>query len=640
MPKFWFIFFLFLLFSSCNEFVLKKSVEIKSLNCNLFFDEINEKIEGNVRYSIENPQDSSINEIFFFCNQNVYVKSIKYKNNNVSFDNAFLYGYNVYRIRIQPLAPLEKQNVELNFTIVGPVEKERFILKKNMVFLDVKEVWLPIPFLSSQKFDYNVRIATFPNKFAIIGGKKVSEIESNEIRYQTYDSEIDNAIESGTLIILEKSMFKKENIFFYTSNRLLSSLVLDYAIEINNFLNKNLKSFSYSQLHIVDNIFQYEDLNLSIEGETFANVILISNFIESGEKEEFYYDYLNNKKLAFYRLLSHEISHSHLSGKLNIVSIDKNFNESIIEYLAILSLKNKSELDYESAILNSRFELFNLILNPQRNDFLLEFVYNYLFLDAIFSNDVSAYFDLIKLLIKKYRFTEIGRNEIFLTIKELPIELKIRLNVNPIDYISNKKLYNSFLKSEVITLTNKGPRNKINLTKVLNLKIIDDYPFEVFANLIINYKTHSITNQIVLNNRETDFQLKDMPVSIILSSPFDYLEENIYDNYLYFENNIIKFIENNLNLFYSGEKKFSNFYIMENIDSSLSTERTFYSDRELSYKLKGRIRIVPDIVKQKDNYIYIMAYKMLNEKPFSYIIIKGKLEKNNIILYSVIDPLL
>ncbi|MCX7821350.1 MAG: hypothetical protein N2258_06710 [Brevinematales bacterium] len=627
-----FIFFLFI--TSCDEFLLKKSVEIKSLNCNLFFDELNQKIEGNVKYIIENPQTSPINEIYFFCNQNTTVTSIKYRNNNISFDNAFLYGYNIYRIKVPPISPSERQNVELNFTIIGPVEKERFILKKNIVFLDVKEIWLPIPFLSSQKFAYNIRISVPENKYAVIGGKIVSEVESNNLRFQSYYSETDEAGNSGTLIILEKFRFIKDNIYLYTENKLSSPLILDWASEVNSILDKNIKTFDYSQLHIIDGIFQYEDMNLTIEGETFANIIFISNF----NKDD------NDAK--FYKLLAHEISHSYLSGKLNFHPEDKAFYESLIEYLAIGVLNSKSYLLYEDTILNNRFELINLFNNPERNDFLLDFIYNVNFFDAVFCGNSSLYYNLIKILVKKYRFTEIGENEVITTIKELPLELKNNpdiglINVSAIENIRNKKLYNSFINYRIIDYTNRLSKNRTKIEKVMQLNIFDNFPFEIKANLILKYKNSEVTNSVILKGSETNILIKEKPLAIILSSPFDYLEENLYDNYLYFENNLAKFIENNLNLFYAGEKILGkNFFISKQISSNKEIERIFERDRELTYKLKGKIRIVVDVLKQKDDKIYIMAYKLLNERVFSYIIIKGRIEGNNVILDSVIDPLL
>ncbi len=619
---------------SCDEFVLKRSVEINSLNCNLFFDEANQKIDGNVKYIIENPQNFPINEIYFFCNQNTIVTSIKYKNNNVSFDNAFLYGYNIYRIKTQPISPSEKQNVELNFTIIGPVEKERFILKKNIVFLDVKEIWLPIPFLSSQKFSYNVRISVPDSKYAIIGGKIISEIETNNLRNIIYDSEVDEAKNSGTLIILDKSRFIKENIYLYTTDKLSSSTILDWASEINNILKKNIQTSDYSQLHIIDGIFQYDDINLTIEGETFANIIFISNFSKTGDQ------------LKFYKLLAHEFSHSYLSGKINFRSEEKVFYESLIEYLAISVINSKSILMYEDSILNNRFELINLFNNPARNDFFLEFTYNVGFLDAIFSGNSLLYYRLIRTLVKKYRFTEIGGNEVVTTIKEIPLELKNNpevglINVNAIENIKNKKLYNSFITYRLVDVTNRLGKNRLKIDKMLQFNISDNFPFEVKANLILKYKNKESTNILTLKGEETNILVREKPLAIVLSSPFDYLEENLYDNYLYFENNIVKFIESQLNLFYAGEKVVAkNFFINKQVNSNLDIERTFEKDRELSYKLKGKVRIVIDIYRQRENNIYIQAYKLLNDRVFSYVIIKGSFQRENIVLDSVIDPLL
>ncbi len=626
--------FLSLFITSCDEILLKKSVEIKSLNCNLFFDEVNQKIDGNVKYIIENPQTSPINEIYFFCNQNTTVTSIKYRNNNISFDNTFLYGYNIYRIKTPPISPAERQNVEINFTIIGPVEKERFILKKNIVFLDVKEIWLPIPFLSSQKFSYIIRITAPENKYSIIGGKIISETEANNLRNQTYDSEIDDAKNSGTLIILNKPRFIKENIFLYTSDKLSSSTILDYASEINNILKKNIQPSDYSQLHIIDGIFQYEDMNVTIEGETFANIIFISNFSQP------------DSQVKFYKLLAHEISHSYLSGKINFHPEEKAFYESLIEYLAISVINTKSEQLYEEAILNNRFELINLLNNSEANPFFIDFTYNVNFLDAVFSAKPNLYYKLIRTLIKKYRFTEIGENEVATTIKELPLELKNNpeqelININAIENIKNKKLYNSFINYRIVDYTNRISKNKTKIDKILQLNISDNFPFEVTANLILKYKNYDITNSIFLKNSQTNIFLRERPVAVILSSPFDYVEENLYDNYIYFENNLVKLIENNLNLFYAGEKiQARNMSITGKIESTSNIERSLEQDRELSYKLKGKTRIVIDILKQKDDNLYIMAYKLLNEKVYSYIIIKGKIDRGNIILDSVIDPLL
>ncbi|MGC8764308.1 MAG: hypothetical protein ACP5QT_00260 [Brevinematia bacterium] len=645
---------LLLLSASCDEIVLKKSVEVKSLNASLTFDETDEKINGTAKYIIENSQTTKLKEIYFFCNQNVFVTSIKYKNISMFYDSTFLYGYNIYRIKIPGLEPGKTEDVELAFSIVGPVEKNRFILKKDIVFLDPKEIWLPLPFLSSQKFNYTLRVKMPENYYLITGGKITYETISNEFRIQQFESETDEAIESGVLIITKQKRFNKNKIFLYTEKSENADELILMANNINNFLEKRLGFFEFSQLHLLDNLFQYNDMSISIEGETFANVILISNIslknlsLEKLTNNPYNYIYEDSEAL-FYKILAHEIAHTHLFGRIRFEPDDYLILESMVDYLALISLREISYPCYATFLLQNRFEIQNLIKSPSKNEGVLSFLYKVNYLDAICSGNKNLYLELLKILDKKYRYTKISINEVIQTIKDIPFEINKNsliedLNIAAAEKIQDNKLYNSFINWEMKTITNKISKRKNKIEKFINVTIKDNYPFKLNAFLVLDYQNYSLTNRIIFNNSETNIMFKEKPVSIRLTSPFDMLEENLYDNYIFFENTIFKTIEESLNYYYSGQSTF----IPKNIEfgkeepkeNNPKYERTLEKDRELSWELKGKIRFVIDVFKQNNDTIYIQAYKLVNNKFFSYVIIKGVIENNKTILTSIIDPVL
>jgi hypothetical protein len=643
------IFILLFSLTSCDDFLLKKTVEVTYLSGEVFFNPFSGTIEGNATYNIVNPQETELNEIYIINHPSVFVKTIKIKKLSLFFDVNRLYGYNVYRVRISPLKSNEATEISLSFFIKSPVNDERFVFNDDFVFFDARKVWIPIPFMSSTKFKYTFQVKVPKEYYAVIGSKLVSEQTDENYRIQKFESEFEDVLKTGTLIIAKFFRFAKNNIYYYTFEKENIEEIFNSVGLITDYFRKNFNELPFTQLHIVNQLFQYEDLILSIDAESFANLIMIPNLDKIKFNTYTGYNYIyDNSGIKFLKTLAHEMSHLYFIDRMNFENTAYIHSEALMDYLSLLILRDISYINYENFLLKNRFELQNLKLSGNIEKPLYKFLYLENFLDSLFSKNKRNYLLFLDILTKKYPFTRISPEDIKFTLEEMPLEFE-KLNISTyfpkdaVSFLESGNFYNSFLSWTTRVITNKVSKKKVNIKKYKLVSVNHNFPFTPKFLFIEEYKNSTITNIVFIPTKETNFLLSNDIVSVKLSSHFDMFEENLYDNFIKFSGKSFnEILEEVLNFYYSGQmldipKNFS-FEKLENYPVDI--ERSFEKDRELSWELKGRVRFVVDVIKEYNEGLYIMAYKLVNNKPFSYVLINGRKVQDKIILTSIIDPLL
>ena len=174
-----FIFFIIILYllvlTSCDEFLVKKTVAVTSIEGDLNFDPVNVALFGQMNYVISNDQTNNLSEIYLECHGDVTVDEISYKDILMRYEQGTLYGLDYYRIRIPNLNSSEIANISVKFHIVGPVQENQFFFNRDKVFIEAYKVWLPVPFANSPESSYKIKIQTPENYYSIMGAKLTNE---------------------------------------------------------------------------------------------------------------------------------------------------------------------------------------------------------------------------------------------------------------------------------------------------------------------------------------------------------------------------------------------------------------------------------------------------------------------------------
>ncbi len=261
---------------SCDEFLLKKTVSVVFLEGELKFDPADVSLSGDLFYSIANKQSKSLQEIYFISHSNVLVDSIRYNGELIRFEQGIGYGSGFYRIRIPSLLSGISAKIEIKFHIKGPINEDRFMLTEEAVFMDARKIWLPVPFADSPNFLYSIRIKTPENYYSALGAKLADETVKNGEKSSLWVSESTDVLHTGNIFIGLFGRYQKGSISIYDIDTNYNALIFDYAGKTIDFLSNRLGKYPYSQVNIVDELFQYKDMEEFIDGEQLANTIQIS----------------------------------------------------------------------------------------------------------------------------------------------------------------------------------------------------------------------------------------------------------------------------------------------------------------------------------------------------------------------------
>ncbi len=652
---FFIIFILFVMLQSCDDFLLKKTVSVQYLKGDISFDNNSASLSGNLDYEIKNKQQDSMTEIYLISHSMVSIDLIRYNGETMRFEQGLDYGSGIYKISIPPLRSEETANIELHFNLPGPIQDERFLLTKDNVFIDAQKIWIPVPFAQTPRFNYTLKIRTHDDYYSIMGGALKEETVKNNKRTETWVSETDDAILTGNIFISKFNRIKEDNIFLYTINTNNSDVVFRYASQILETLSNNLGLYPFSQVHIINELFQYMDMEEFIDGKASANIIEISPDITSqvltGEDDviaSLNPDIPRNSVFKVYETLAHEMSHAYVRGILKFEDDNYLQSESLTEYMGLLLISMQNQSVFKKFMKRNRIELINLFLAKGANSDLLKYLYGINCLYSAFYNNEKLFFNYLQILIEKYRYTDIRVSELQKTALEMNPDNSetneeqfqdFKMDGNALRLWNNYKLYNIRLSYSNIQTTNfqhRRPEPEERKLIILN----HDFPIDIDLVLYENFKNYSRTNFIKLvSNSETNFIAEKDIQSVEVKSRYESLERYVFNNRLVFTNSSWNELFDGINNFYNGQRLTKN-VTFDKSEVKQEGWHNLFEDREKSLLINTNIQFVFDDFDENEEEFYIQAYKLIDNKPFSYVIFKGKKLREKYEVTAVIDPII
>lgn len=647
---------------SCDEFLLKKTVSVQSIQGHIHFENLTPRIWGDISYKIRNPQANPLKEIFLICHPQVEVMQVIYNQKAVRFETGEGFEDRIYRVQIPALAPQDKAVLTLRFQLTGRIREERLILDKEEVFFDVKKIWLPVPFAERFVFPYQISV-TAPDRFySIMGGRIQEESEEGDTRTTTWKSELDNALATGNLILLPYQRTQYKNTYIYSDTTNNRTQILQYSQFSYRILKNNFPALPLSQYHVLKKMYPYNNKVEVIDGEFLANALLISptigNFqpiipleIITGTPIPFV---PNTSEARLLEIISHEYSHSLIPTLLRFEEGRQITMEALTEFLACAIIREWDIALYQKFLERNRILLINLMLKKETHTDLWQYFYLSNLFCSSFWNREDLSMDYIRILIDKYRYTDINWPQLISTASDynkLQLRHKYLTNYSGIDTTllenwSYFELYNFSLSSSEMSVTNlelKQPR----IIPVKNIRIKSDFPFETDSYLIVYTPKETYTN-ILAHQKEsiTNVQVSDDTITVQLVSRYNSLETHLADNQVNFKDRSWLDLVNEINYFYKGEQHNSRFLAIspEWTDIPLREDDARWTslseDRLVSQKISPRVYFQYDKVYFDKQEFYIEAYKWINNRPYSYVIFKGRILKNKLQVNAVLDPTL
>lgn len=648
--------FIALSISTCDEFLLKKTVTLASMDGELVFDADDLTIKGDLTYSIKNNQLKSLTEIYLVCHPSVSVNFITYNDMVMQFEQAVGYGYGIYRIKIPDLKSGKKASIGLEFVLQGPVSEDRFILTEDLAFFDASEIWLPVPFADAFNFTYTLNIRTPEEYYSILGAEIIDESVDNGKRSVTWQSELDDSRTTGNLIIGKFQRYSEDNIYFYSEYSNNTDLVFEYADFTIQTLSDEVYNYPFEQSHIVNSVFQYVDMEEFVDGEFFANTILLSlgifsntNYITASKMANSCIPIIpSQSEIHLFELLAHELTHAYSSAVLNFEDEDYLSGESLTEFLAIEIIRNKYPGMDENFRNYLRILMINLQFNKQSDTRFWDYLYGVTVLSSAFKDTSNLGFYYLDILIEKYRYTEITINELVSTAQGINNELtrdsdvsdQELIGMNIMNLWTSYDLYNIGLEIEESIVTNMV----YDYTNFI-LKVKNEFPVAVDGYLFITEDDSHFSNYITLKKSSTtNFVLDNDIGSVSFQSRFEFLESKMADNeVLIHSNRIEETIVDDINAFYQDTtESIRAFGIADNeTDFVFKDHFNWQNPYDSRLNLNGDMHfefIYDDSFGDSDE-LYITARKTSNGKDMAYVIFKFKKKRNGTYQWiGVYDP--
>ncbi len=637
-----------LIFVSCDEFMLRKTVSVQFLEGDVSFDPDNVSMSGDLIYTIKNKQNKTLQEIFFISHSQVIIDNIRYNGDTIRFEQGIGYGSGIYRIRVASLLSGASAKIEIKFHISGPVEEDRFLLTADTVFMDAKKIWLPVPFADLPAFLYSIKIITPDNYYTVMGGKEQEESVKNNKKTTLWESETDDILHTGDIFIGLFERIKKDNISVYTTETNNIGLIFDDTSKTIDFLSNRLWKYPYSQTYVVNELFQYKDTEEFIDGEKMANIVQISpeltsdGLLDDEQLENSAIPYIPRQSYAkLFEVLAHELSHAYVPPFLKFEEKDYIESESFAEYMGLTTIAYYNPAIYNKFIQRNRIDLINLQLANQTNLRLFNYIYGVNVLHSAFGENKDEFYNYVNMLIQKYSYTEVGLDELIQTASDLTdSEMTNLINGDALSLWKDNKLYNIELSYINVFVTNKIKKG-ISIDAKRMIIINNNFPIPLKVSLIERYPDRVFTNSIELvKNSNTNIIVEYYILSIEAKSKMDMLEEKLSDNRILFvTNNNGEMIINAVNSFYNYQKINSKNVKIDKTNEASGDFETIPADRERSAAIDTNIQFLYDTQNQTNNELYIQAYKLIAGKPYSYVIFKIKKERENYIISGVLDPL-
>lgn len=661
---------------SCDEFLLKKTVSLKSVKGEIFFEPKTTSLKGQIECVIKNRKEKPLSEIYFVCHPAVSIDLVIYKNSAMRFEQGINYGYGIYRIKIPHLYPNESTKIILKFKVKGPIKTDRFILTKDMIFFDAKKIWVPVPFADLPLFSYEFIFHTPKEYYAVIGGKLIEEKIVKNTRISIWISETKRIKMSANLFISKFKRFQKDNIYIYSKTTNNIDDIANYTKLGISKLTKLVGYFPFSQTHVINKIFQYKDMNECIDGEFFANTIQVASYLFSATNLQPESNVINsaipflpkNNKLQLFNILVHELCHAYTPHTLNFDDNSHINMESFTEHTKNKVIEITHPNIYPRLLEKNRIILINYSLKKRRPSRLSRYFYGVNSLGIAFLNKNHINFDFLNILIKKYRFTKINRNQLIVTADEMnKIVLrkfsvmsntnimdinKELINVDALKLWKNNKLYNIALSSTNVWVSNKTSSIQTKWKTIVHKKQItiqNNFPVAINGILIHSTKRKIKTNYVqVKKQSSTNIIVNKWTQYIDFQTDFSYLETDLKDNSIFLNpksvQQKINYANFCLNQFYTSgtiNKKaimIDKTYTNNTISTNDNQWQSIYKDRETSISMSPKVNIVFDKVYSNKNEIYVEAYKYINNKRYSYVVIKMQKVGRKYRFIAILDP--
>lgn len=646
-------FLLFIFLQACDEFLLKKSVAVEYLNGDITFEPSGPALSGTLGYDIRNNQLNSLNEIFFISHSLVSVDSIVYENETIHFEQGVGYGFGIYRIKVPSLQKGAKARIVLKFHIDGPVEEDRFLLTKNNVFIDAEKIWLPVPFAQAPNFLYSIRVRTPLDFHSVLGAKTVEETTNGGKRSVLWQSESEDVVMTGNLFISRFQRLKRGPLSLYSFKNENADAIFRYANLTLRAFETNVGQYPFSQVQIVNELFQYKDMEEFIDGEATANIVQISPDIVTnsllGEREiatSLYPDIPRNSTWKLFEALSHELSHAYIRGIIKFEDESLIESEALSEFMGLKVISLTNGMIYDKFIDRNRIEIMNLFLTGGGKSKLLKYLYGVNCLNTAFSCDPEVFFRFIKTLIEKYGYTRIQAEQLVTTAQEMNFALT---NGGPVDddVLTNRmidtealrlwteySLCNLKLSVSNIWITNYLTKKRYAVEEKTLLTVNNDFPVDITVTLYENYKNHSATNLFrVEKDSETGVIVEKNLLNASINSKYGCLEQNLADNSVKIPVNGKKELYRNIADFYKNQGK-------QKADPQSGDWKALENDRKKTLAVRQNVSFLFDRMRENGDQFVLEAYKVLDNKPFSYVIFRGKKIGQAYYVNSVVDPVL
>ncbi len=654
----------FLFFFSCDEFLLKKTVSVNAINGQIQYDDQTPRLWGEVNYKIKNPQSNPLKEIYLICHTHVEMDSISYNKKPARFEVGEGFGDRVYRVFIPSLSPQEKAELSIKFHVSGQFQEERLLMNKNEVFFDVRKIWLPVPFADRFDFPYELSITTPDRFYSIMGGKNLEEKVINHLRTITWKSELESALSTGTLLILPFNRTQYKNIDYFSDTTNNQDLILQYSRFSNRLLKKAYSALPITQFHVVKRMYPYSKMQEIIDGEYLANMILLSPemcdytpMITTDTLSRSVLPFVpNTSEVKLFEVIAHEFSHSLISTLLHFEEDYHISMEALTEFTACSILNSWDPVFKEKILERNRILLINLQLQNEQKNNIWKYFYQSNLLNACFWLKDDIYMDYIQILIEKYRFTEIQWPQLISTAQDLNRVLIKDQETNQSPFWINTvlmenwdrdEMYNLSLSSTEVMFTNHNAPTWKKIQPRRSIKIKNHFPFDIDAILIVFTPTNTYSNLIIQqNDGETNILVGMDTITVLLESRYSTLETHLADNQLNFADHSWLDLVNEINHYYRDETHNTRFLIItpewsEDIQKQGDSRwLSLNDDRTLSQNISPQVFFQYDKVFFDKKEFYIEAYKWINNRPYSYVVFKGKILKNKLQVDAILDPTL
>lgn len=614
--------------SGCDENspLVQKSVSILGAEGHLNFDPDEPMIMGDVTYEIQNIQTNGIQEVYFISHGASVLESASYNGSQLRIDESLSYGFSIYRVRIPLLSKGDSMRLSIRFHVKGVYRSSGFKLSPEMVHFEAEKIWLPVPYAQKEEFLYSFILNTPEEYYPVMSARLTSEKVGPEGRVTLWQSETEDIFQTGNLIIGKFRRYHTGNVYYYSSKTNQVDTILESAQTTRDLFQAYLGKFPFSDTHILT----FERQEELIDGLAEANMIQISPDLVNNAGQNLpdlkeFPDIPRGSVWKIHETLAHELSHAYIRGTIRFNENNYIESESLAEFMGLMSICSMSPDAYQRFIERNRLELLNLSLLRKGREKLYRYLFGINCLSASFNTNTAVFFQLIKNLENRYRFTQISTSELIQTAEDLD------LHTVDTETATNQT-------SAVLSLWFNYQMANFSLRFQENRQLSLSNGFPIPWNLQINQSRPDALESVYLAaNSATNLNPVPSESSVLISSPLWTIESRLYDNFLSPEISPLKEYFSVIAAFYAGERK----KIPTSTAALPQGWKTIQADRDWhSRQGNPKILLRIDDMKETDRHFTIQAFKEIDGKIFSCCIIWGEKQNRRYRVIGVIDPVI